>query len=59
MARPQSVIIAQPAVSTRMFDWLSVSIPVVERSRTIAHPPEIPVDDVAGVEVIQAFRDIT
>ena len=58
-ARPQSVIIAWPAVSTRMFDWLGVSIPVVERSRTIPHPPEIPVNNVAGVEVIQAFRDIT
>ena len=57
-ARPQSVTIAWPAASTRMFDWLGVSIPVVGRSRTIAHPPEIPVDNVAGVEVIQAFRDI-
>jgi len=57
-ARPQSVIIVRPAASTRMFDWLGVSIPAVERSRTIAHPPEITVDNAAGVEVIQTFRDI-
>ena len=57
-ARPQSVIIAWPVVSTRMFDWSSVNMPVVKRPRMIAHPSEIPVDNVAGVKVIQAFGDI-
>ena len=57
-ARPHSVIIAWPVVSTRMFDWSSVNMPVVKRPRIIAHPSEIPVNDVAGVKVIQAFCDI-
>ena len=52
------MIIAWPVVSTRMFDWPGVNMPMVKQSGIIAHPPEIPVNDVAGVEVIQAFRDI-
>ena len=41
-----------------MFGWLGVNMPVVKRLRMIAYPPEIPVNNVAGVEVIQAFCDI-
>ena len=57
-ARPQSVIIACPLVSTRMFDWSGINMPVVERSRMTAYPLEIPVNDVAGVEAIKALCDI-
>jgi len=57
-ARPQSVIIACPVVSTRMFDWPDVNMPVVKRSRMTAYHSEIPVNNVARVEIVQAFRDI-
>jgi len=59
MARPQSAIIAWPVASTRMFGWsVDVNMSVVTRSRTPAYPPEIPVNDVAGVQVIDAFCDV-
>jgi len=41
-----------------MFGWFSVNISVVTWLRTMAYPSEIPVNYVAGVEVIDAFRDI-
>jgi len=41
-----------------MFDRSGVNMPMVKQSRIIAHPLEVPVDNVAGVEVIQAFCDI-
>jgi len=52
------VIIAWPLVSTRTFGWLGVNMSVVKRSRVIAYPSEIPVNNVAGVEVIQAVCDV-
>jgi len=58
MARPQSVIIAWPMVSTRTFGWLGVNMLAVKRSRMIAYPSEISVNNVAEVEVIQTLRDI-
>jgi len=59
MARPQSMIIAWPVASTRMFGWsVDVNMSVVTRSRTIAYPPEISVNDITGVQVIDAFRDV-
>jgi len=59
IARPQSVIIAWPVASTRMFGWsVGVNMPAVTRLRMIAYPPEIPVNDVAGVQVIEALRNI-
>jgi hypothetical protein len=58
MTRPQSVIHARPVVSTRTFDWLDVNTPVVKRSRMVAYSLEIPMNNVAGVEVIEAFCDI-
>ena len=57
-ARPQSVIRARPVVSTRTVGWLGVNAPVVKRSRMIAYPFEITVNNVAEVEVIQALCDI-
>jgi len=33
-------------------------MPVVKLPRILAHPLEIPVNNVAGVEIVQAFRDI-
>ena len=33
-------------------------MPVVKQSRVIAYPPEIPVNNVAGVEVVEAVCDI-
>jgi len=32
--------------------------PVAKRSRTITYPPEVPVNDVAGVKITEAFRDV-
>ena len=58
MARPQPVIRARPVVSTRTFDWLDVNMPAVERSRTVAYSLETSVDNVARVEVIEAFHYI-
>ena len=49
---------ARPVVSTRMFGWLGVNIPVVRRSRTVAYSLEAPMDNIAGVEVMEAFGDI-
>ena len=58
MERPQFVIRAQPVVSTRMFCWLDVNMPVVKQSRIVAYSLEIPVNNVAGVEIIKTFCDI-
>ena len=32
--------------------------PVAKRSRTITYPPEIPVNDIAGVEITEAIRNV-
>jgi len=52
------VISARPVMSTRTLDWLGVNISMVKRPRMIAYPPEISMNNVAEVEVIQTLCDI-
>lgn len=58
MARPKSVIRGEPASSTRIFGCPYVNTIVEWVVETITHALKIPVDYIAGVEVIEAIRNI-
>jgi len=58
VARPKSVIRAQPARSTRIFDWVRVSMGH-HGHRTIAYPLEVTMNYVVGVQVVKSISDIT
>lgn len=57
-ARPKSVIRAWPLSSTRTFGWKYGQYGGRTRLGIIAYSFEIPMNNVPGMEVIEAFGDV-
>jgi hypothetical protein len=58
VARPKSAMHAWPESFTSMFSWWYVNMVVERRFRTTTYSLEVPMDDIAGMEVAEALGDV-
>ena len=58
VASPKSARRARPESSTRIFGWPGCQYDGNRIFRTATYSLEVPMDDIAGVEVVEAIGDV-